>query len=364
MGSNLSKKNNKNSDGKENLNKKEKEKNDVIFNKKSIDSKLPLFNYKFIRDIAIDSYSYGIDNTMDIFKSINNNILYFIYTNRNYSIISYNLINNQKINEIKKAHDSSITNFRHYLYKEKNQELIISTSINNNLKLWRINNWECLLNIELIYEKGCLWSACFLILENKINILTTNSYAYGPIKVYNLNGVKIKEINNSIDGINYIDIYYDNKNMKIYILTGNKGFVKSYDYNDNNIYHIYKDNDIKNHNSLRIINENNLIKLIESSLDGNIRIWNFHTGQLLNKIYISDKIYGICLWDNDYLFVGCDDNTIKILDVKQSKVIKKILGHKRSVLVLLKVNIPKYGECLISQENGRITKLWAIKLIN
>jgi len=56
-------------------------------------------NYEFIRDIAIDSYSYGIDNTMVSFKSIDD-ILYFIYSKKN-SIVSYDLINNKKINVIK-----------------------------------------------------------------------------------------------------------------------------------------------------------------------------------------------------------------------------------------------------------------------
>ena len=50
--------------------------------------------------------------------------------------------------------------------------------------------------------------------------------------------------------------------------------------------------------------------------------------------------------------------------MEKSQIIGKIDGHNRGVLVLLKVNIPKYGECLISQENGELTKLWKIKLNN
>ena len=299
---------------------------------------------------------------MVIFKSINN-ILYFIYTNKNKSIISYNLIDNKKINEIKNAHNSTIINFRHYLDKDKKQDLVFSASLNRNLKLWRINNWECLLNIELIYETGDLCSACFLIIKNEYYFLTSNGDGFEPIKVFNNNGIKIKEINNSQDKTNFIDIYYENHSSKIYILTANEGFVKSYDYNNGKVYHIYNDNDKKDHFCLRILIENKLIKLIEPSYDGNIRIWNFHTGELLNKIYISNKnLYGICLWNNDYLFVGCYDNTIKIVDIQKSKVIDNITGHYNSILVLTKVNIPKYGECLLSQDNIAITKLWKIKL--
>ena len=310
-------------------------------------------------------YSYGVDNTMVTFKSIDD-ILYFIYSNRQCSIISYNLIDNKKINEIKKGHNSRITNLRHYLDKDKNQDLIISTSLDNNLKLWTINNWECFLNIERIYEKGEMLSACFLILNNQIYILASNTDYYQiskPIKVFNLKGIKIKEIYHSSDEINIIDVYYE-KNQP-YILTGNNGFVQSFDYNKNKVYHIYNDKDKKSHLSLIIKKENKLIKLIESSEDKNIRIWNFHTGKLLNKIYISNEtLYGICLWNNAYLLAGCADNTIKIVDIEKSKIIGNIIGHNKGVLVLAKVHIPNYGECLISQENGEITKLWKMKLIN
>ena len=133
----------------------------------------------------------------------------------------------------------------------------MSSSLDNNLKLWRINDWECLLNIENVNKAGNLWSASFLIFNDQIYILTSNYLNQNPekIKVYNLNGIKIKEIN-SKDEISYIDIYYDNYSSKPYILTGSRGFDTSYDYIDNKIYHLYKDEDeyMNIHFSLRIIN--------------------------------------------------------------------------------------------------------------
>ena len=349
-------------DNENSKNNKDIEKKNIEALKKQESNIKNKFSYEFIRNIATDSLSYGLDDSMVVFKSIDN-ILYFIYPNRIYSIISYNLIDNKKINEIKNAHNKYITNIKHYLYEEKNQDLIISISLNNILKLWNINNWECLLNLENVNYNGDLLSACFLILNKQIYILTSNCYGSEPIKVFNLNGIKIKEINSQ--KIKYIDIYYDKKSSKPYILTGKRGLVESYDYNDNNIYHIYNDNhnDDKTHYSLRIKNDNNLIKLIESSEDGKIRIWNFHTGELLNKIYISDaNLFGICLWKDDYLLIGCGEKTIKILDIEKSKIIGNMIGHNNVVLALTLVNIPNYGECLISQENGEFIKLWKIKL--
>ena len=80
-------------------------------------------------------------------------IIYLIYSNHYKSIISYNLTNNTKINEIKNAHNDFINNFRHYLDNINNRDLIISLSANdNNIKLWNIKSWECLIDIKNLYK--------------------------------------------------------------------------------------------------------------------------------------------------------------------------------------------------------------------
>jgi WD40 repeat protein len=104
--------------------------------------------------------------------------------------------------------------------------------------------------------------------------------------------------------------------------------------------------------------------MIESSLDGNIRIWNFHSGLLLKKIKVNNYgLFGICLWNRKYLFVGSDDNTIKLIELKNGKVIMSLTCHNNYVVTIKKIYHPKYGECLISQglKNEQI-KLWKNKI--
>ena len=266
---------------------------------------------KYLSDICEDSFAFdNSDNSFTVFQSINY-ILYLIYSKENKSIICYDLEKDKKIKEIKNSHEEYISNFRHYLDEINQRDLIISISCqDNNIKLWNAEKWECILNLKNTNDNGLLYSA-YLLNENKeIFLITSNCNWRGKsesMKIFNLMGQKLKEIENSDENVLFIDTYYEKKNSKIYLLTGNRGYIKSYDYNLNQIYHKYCDND-NNNSHLSIIahqyQDNGEIKLIESCNDGNIRIWNFHTGTLLNIIYASNKfLRGICLWDNDYLII-------------------------------------------------------------
>ena len=122
----------------------------------------------------------------------------------------------------------------------------------------------------------------------------------------------------------------------------------------------YIKNITKCHGSIVIKSNEETIKLIESCVDGYIRIWNFHTALLINKIKVGDSLlYGLCLWNNDYLFVGCEDQTIKLIDLNNGLTLKSLTGHKNAVLTIKKLVHPHFGEWLISQalNDGEI-KLW------
>ena len=324
---------------------------------------------QFFCDLSKDSYSdHILDNTFCVFNSFDD-ILYLVYSTKLRSIIFYNLIDNKKINEIRSAHDMLITNFRHYLDEINETDFIITISSDENcIKLWNVNNLECLFNIKNINKNGRLYSACFLNYNNQNFIITSHYRKYlgnisEPIKIYDFNGNKVKEINDSNDRTCFIESYYDNKLSKNFIITGNYDCIKSYDYKENKIYHIYYDNDKQNHFSLIMNNKEGIIQIIESSEDGNIRIWNFHSGELLNKIKTgNDNLFGICFWNNDNIFVGCEDKTIELIDLNKGVIIKNLIRHRNNVITVKKIIHSKYGECLISQgyANDQI-KLWKIK---
>ena len=323
-------------------------------------------NFNFLNNLSFDSFCYcHLGNTFCIFKSINN-ILYLIYSGENKAIISFDLIDNKKINEIKNAHKEYITDFKHYLDKNNKKDLIMTTSIeDNNLKIWNFINFECLINLEKIYKDGFAYSSSFLTDNNQIFIITSNCNWYSNsenMKVFDFNGNQIKEISDSDDHILFADVYYDNVLSKHYIITGTINYVKSYDYEKNEVYHEYYEVYNSYHLNIIIYEKDNIIQLIDSSTDGYIRIWNFHTNKLLKKIYVEKGwLYGICLWKDDYLLVGYYKN-IKLIDLKKGESVKTLEAHNDKVITIKKFVHPIYGDCFLSQgyKQEKI-KLWSDK---
>ena len=322
---------------------------------------------QLLSNITKDSYSgTNLDNTYDIFKSINNKY-YLIYANENKSLICYDLNEQNIIKEIKNYHNEYITNIKHYLDEKNKRDLIMSISKqDNNIRIWDVKCWDCILNIPQANNSGYLLSACFLFDNNQNYIITSNCTSKEKseqIKIFDFNGNKIKEIKDSDEETYFIDNYYDEILSTNYIIAGNKNYVKSYDFNKNEVYHKYYDKDNGDHGSIIINTNEKIIKLIDSCNDGNIRIWNFHSGLLINKIEVSQRyLYGICLWNNNYLFVGCSDKTIKLIELNNELVIKSLQGHNDVVLTIKKINHPQYGEALISQGAGDDQiKLWICK---
>ena len=317
-------------------------------------------------NLVNDSYTVNnSNNTFCIFKSIKD-LFFLIYTNKNNSIISFDLNSNQKVNEIKNAHESDITYYRHYFDKNNKRDLIISiSSYDSNIKLWNINNWECLLNLKKINQNGALISACFFSYLNENYIISSNLSFMGNadfINVIDFNGNIVKRLDDYDYGTIFIDTYYDAQTDNNYIITSNIGYSKSYKYNEDKLYNKYIDNknDLEIRFSILINNKKDVVEMLESDRSGYIRIWDFHSGLLLKKIRICEySINCTYLYDNEYLLIGCDDNGIKIMNLESEKIVKSLLSHNKRVLSMKIILHPIYGECLISQgDYDDQIKLW------
>ena len=334
----------------------------IIYNNKNEDMFSNNIELKTI--INLKSYTRNPkENTFFLFNSIDN-ILNLVYGTKELSIICFNINDNKKEIEIKKAHDDDIIGFNHFLDKKNKRDLLMSISALNFLKIWNANNWECLLHLEKVNNTGLLSSVCFLNNDGEGLIVTSNStYIHAEkIKVFNLKGEKIKEIYNSNEDSLYINTYYDEEQSRIYIIVCSKDYIKSYDYDNNNLYHKYFEKNSGHHFSFLIYKEKEkeITKLIEScSTDGLIRIWNFHFGNILYRIRTNLKPCSLCLWNNKYLFCGSLDGKILIIDIINQIVFNNFEGHKNWVNCIRKFKNNKYGECLITQGFDDTIKIWS-----
>ena len=350
-----------------------KKENDLLKNelsniKQNINNNSGPHNLKELTNITNDSYSDDVsDNTFTVFKSIHDYI-FLIYSTKIKSIICFNLIEEKKIIEIKNAHKEFITNFRHYIDKKNKRDLVMTISCaDRNIKLWDSLNWECILDLKHLYHEGFIYSSAFLEYSDEIYLVATNYNYYnspGFVEIYDLNKKLLKKLNGSNENTSYVDTYNEKINSKYhYIITGNSNRVVAYIYETNTIFKQYKDNYNNNHLSIILHQSEDCLKLIESCYDGNIRIWNFYTGALIIKIQIGNNwLYGVCVWNDSFLFVGCSDKTIKLVELKEGFIAKNMKGHNNSVLTIKKIKHPKYGNCLISQGyNEDQIKIWICK---
>ena len=97
-----------------------------------------------IYDKSFNEFSHSEVNLFETFKSIDN-IYFLVYVNKDNSIVIYNLNDNEKVCLLKKAHKEEIRYIKYYLDIINKRDLLLSSSyIENNIKIWNIQNYECI----------------------------------------------------------------------------------------------------------------------------------------------------------------------------------------------------------------------------
>ena len=265
-----------------------------------------------IQGLSIPGY---FSNSFCAFNSIHN-ICYLIYKTNKNSIISFNITTNNKINEIVNAHSNSIFYLKHYQDKINNRDLILSISF-RNIKIWDVNDFNCILNLKDIYKEYSVTCACFVPKNKDIYIVTgaydsyENYYVKEPNKIYDLNGQMISEFRTD-NNIYFIDIYYkalkNSEGFASYIITGNSGYSSSYNFSEQKYCSFHQIYSMKNisppekNPRLNVIvfqDDDKITKLIDNNYDY-VRIWDFHRGALISEIRFSglNHLIDMCLWDN------------------------------------------------------------------
>lgn len=355
---------------KEALNKESVIKKDNKEENKNITSKgdMPQ-NINFIGELCNNSYNdIALDYTFTVFNS-KENIAHLVYATNDYQLIFLDLTEMKLLKKIEKAHSRFISNIHHFYDDKENSDIIMTASYeNNNIKLWDLNTYDSILNIKRANVSSLLLSVCFLKYNNTNCIVSSNGdlntkiKKFSPIKLFDFKGNAILEINDSNYNTNFITTYYDSLTSQYFVITGNDGFINSYNLMENSFYLKFCDNETRSHRSLAVYNSEQNLKLIDSCEDGIIRIYNFYTGKIIKRIFTGfSPLRGICIWDKDCFFIGCKDKTFKLVDTNKGIVIKSIKAQNSTVLTVKKINLPKYGNCLVSQGmNEDNINLWSV----
>ncbi len=94
--------------------------------------------------------------------------IYLIYSNKDNSMIYYDINNNQKINEIKNPHNSIIIKISHCFDNLNKRDIIMSIGNEKDIKLWDFKSFECIHIFKNIYEKDLYQHVFLKIIINHI----------------------------------------------------------------------------------------------------------------------------------------------------------------------------------------------------
>ena len=291
-----------------------------------------------------------------------NNEYVLCYPDSSYkSLIFYDINNNNEIKKINNAHNNYIYTVKHYLYDKF--DIILSTSNNNDIKIWNYNEGLNILTISAIYENSnYVYSSCIIFDKNNFTIFCIGYQNY--IKVYNQKGEFIKNIgSNDVSNRLYIDS--SEIEGKKYLLVGGTKGIQVFNLPPLSEYHTFiEGNDTQYHNEAKIIKINNTFNLIDTGTFNFIKIWDFVNKNLINKIIsdTTDYLKGFMVINNRYLFIGGDHKNIKEFDLEKKIMIKSISKHNSTVVGIKPVK-DKNGNTFIisySQDDHKIY-LWGFK---
>ena len=317
-------------------------------------------NLKYKGDICINAHKHNsINKVFCAFKSFSNET-FIVWGTNMYFIEFFDLDKNEIVKTIKNAHINVIYSCRHYPDKKNKIDYLITSSHDRNVKIWDISDFSCKLTIYGSHMSNHIYSVSILFEENKNMNYVITSCPNDFMKIYDFSGKLLQKFGQMDENTYFLDTYYDNKTKKYFILNGNSTDVKSYNFKDGEIYQIYKGLPLSWHMSVIIHEKNEQQILIESDGNGYIRMWEFHTANLIKCIFTNSfvNLRGVCLWNERYLFAGGSDHQIKLFDLIDSKCILSYKEHTSAVCTLDKSKSKIYGECLLSQGTDGKIKIW------
>ena len=318
--------------------------------------------FEFKKDITSNAPTYCSATQMFCtFKSLKGESLIAWVTKDN-TIELYDLEKDALITSVKDAHSKDIHSCRHFVDIKNNKDLLITCSYDKSIRVWDIEKMEKpLIDIQNAHSNGFIFTSCILSHEKMNENYIISGADDESIKIFDFNGKFLDKNVKVSDYVNLLDVYYYKREKKFCVINANSHDIRIYNFDDLKIYKTYIEKNSSSHAHV-LIQENekdDKVYLIDSDMKGFIHIWDFDTEECLKTIFLQTIINGICFWNEQYIACTGRDKKIKIVDINEGKIVRLITGHEKETISVQKINIPKFGDCLVSHGKDGLLKVWA-----
>jgi len=285
-------------------------------------------------------------------------VLSYIDNNENSkSIIFYDINNNKEIKKIKNAHENKIHMVKYYEYNSN--DIILTSSNNDDIKLWNYNECLNILTISKIFNQCYGVFSTSLLFDNNSFFVFCVGYS-DNIKIFNSSGNLYKNIGKPDIERRFIDIMTINE--KKYIISGGTRGINIFNYPSFTDYFCFvENNDTSYHNYAKIIKLNDVYNLIDVGSSNKIKIWDFYKKSLIKCISSNSGSYlqGFIIINNKYLIIGSSDN-IKEFDISNGIMVKQFNNHKEGVLGIKPIINKENINYFVSYGKDKNLYLWSI----
>ena len=341
--------------------------------------------FTFIENIYTECDSdYGLNESFDIFKSELNANNYLIVANKNNNNIDIIDIESNKLIKSIENNTSKFIYIKYYQKIETRKKYLITINIKNTINIYEFseeNNFERINLLSTIITKKEFKNTfnfinSTLIFNIKINskyfdILIVSSRARYmeeyPTNIYNIyNGQVLKEISHTKKNMTRFMIpWFNKKDGNYYLIELCEELLIIVSILFNNIYAKLEEERYKSYNSGFIHEENDIDFLYVADSCGEIKVYNLYNKEICYIIDIRKKksntrLYGLILWNENYLIVNDDNNkSFIIIDLENKCVVGSTYNeHNDSVRCIKRIRHKKYGECLITAGDDHFIKLF------
>ncbi len=318
--------------------------------------------FEFKKDITSNAPTYCSATQMFCaFKSLKGDSLSAWVTKDN-TIELYDLEKDALIKSVKDAHIKDIHSCRHFVDIKNNKDLLITCSYDKSIRVWDIEKLEKpLIDIQNAHSNGFIFTSCILSHEKMPENYIISGADDENIKIFDFNGKFLDKSVKVSDYVNLLDVYYYKREKKFCIINANSHDIRIYNFDDLKIYKTYIEKNSSSHAHVIVYEDEkeDKVLLIDSDMKGFIHIWDFDTEECLKTIFLQTIINGICFWNEQYIACTGRDKKIKIVDIKEAKIVRLITGHEKETISVQKVNIPKYGDCLVTHGKDGFLKVWS-----